>query len=159
MTVVIKEVEGTNEGGICPVMRVIPTSQVVSFPDVIGGKITQNPTVSGSWSEIELVEDTAFPQEDRIMDGGRTSRRFVMGCNIAQITLPRQQILEKLEREPLLVDITDRNGVRKLVGSKEEGAMLHLKSLSPGKVGHDRNQFDVEILCHRRQRVPYFDPE
>lgn len=154
----IEHHEGTNTGGICPELRVIKVSDISSFPDVINGAITSEISASGDWTTITLVPETAHPVENRKVNAGRKGYGMRMNFNVAQLSGARQLAIEELERFPVVVDYTDRNGVRRLIGTKKEGAMLQLISASPGKIPHDRNQFDIVVTCSRRVRSPFYAP-
>lgn len=154
----IDKYSGSNTGGICPTLRVIPVSRVTSMPDEIEGEITEAPTITGSWSELQLVENSAHPVENFERNAGRNGYQYQIPFNIAKLTNARHNALAALEREPVICDYTDRNGVRRIIGTPTEGAMLRIISNTPGKVQHDRNQFDVEITCARRHRAPYYNP-
>ena len=135
-------------------LKIIPTSQVDDFPEVVDGKLTRTITLlSGSWTEIQFPLGTvSLSEEPSFGVHGKLWKGMITGVR-AELTLAARRSLEALMMTPIIARVIDNNGLIKVLGSKTHPAYLTFKEAT-GTNASDRPQFSFTIMGEHRRPAP-----
>jgi hypothetical protein len=149
---------GSNSPGACKLL-VIPVTNVVSVPPETQSRIdTEIPLIGASWVSITGTRWTHEFEE--VWD--RSSGTVVAKASVA-MEVPKDELL-KLEqfwsmgRGRFLVLNFDRNGTVKLMGTKDEPAMVTIQRLGHGARYGDPNAYELRVTCTRGTKCPFYLP-
>lgn len=146
-----------NTAGGCK-LQIVPIGLVDTVPPEYYGGISSAITLlSGSWT---LIEPTRFTQEfseswERPM-GAQMAVARVAGV------IPKDRVsllwnLWHLHGDRYLVLVHDHNGTIKLMGTKEEPAIVRIEELTHGRDPRgDRNQYVLTAEVSRRSACPFY---
>lgn len=157
----LPKLTGTNVGGVCHhSLKIVLAEDVETFGDIIENRLATTIALKAGkqWRQFIPTMNTAHPVETFEQQDQGNGFVFEMPFNISKLDRDRKKQLLAYTRKQIILDYTDRNGFRCVVGTPKEPAVLIYNQKSHGRGHHDRNQFDVVIKCSRRHPVPEYVP-
>ena len=109
-----------------------------------------------TWSKFDFTFNTlSFTQEPVEVNGLDAFKKSIIGF----IPKDRHEISKILKQySRVVVVITDRNGVKRVVGSKANPAILKF-TFNNGPGPDDANRYRIEISQTDKDEAPYYDIE
>ncbi len=146
-----------NTAGGCKI-QIVPVALVDTVPPEYFGGISSDITLlSGGWT---LIEPTRFTQQFS------EAWTRIMGAQMADASvaavIPKDRVsllwnLWHLHGDRYLVLVHDHNGTIKLMGTKEEPAIVRIEELTHGRDPRgDRNQYQLVCEVSRRSACPFY---
>lgn len=151
---------GTNTAGGCRIM-LVPVDGVDYMPPEVNGAIPPSTPIGLAlgyqWTTIVPTRTTQQFAEDWTAQGGarvsRASLEFILPKDRVELIAP----LWELRRLRCLVLHFDGNGTVKLMGTKDEPALVTVTDLEHGSgPGQGANQYALRATCTRRRMCPFY---
>lgn len=114
--------DGSNLGGILA-FNFVPVDDVSSFPEVVNGKIIKPLTLNadGQWfCGYSTLEKTKYTEPDEDSPAGKVFKKVFSGF-YPKDTEEMAILFNKMRNRKFIIDYTDMNHIRKIVGTVEEG--------------------------------------
>lgn len=149
-----------NTAGGCK-LQLVPVGLVDTVPPEYYGSIASPITLlSGSWT---LVEPTRLTQEFAEAWQRPNGAQLAVASVAAVIPKDRVSLLHDLwhlHGDRYLVLVHDQNGTIKLMGTKQEPAIVRIEELTHGRDPRgDRNQYQLICTVSRRTACPFYLPD
>jgi hypothetical protein len=146
-----------NMAGGCK-LQLVPVGLVDTVPPEYYGSIASAITLlSGSWT---LVEPTRLTQEFAEAWQRPNGAQLAVASVAAVIPKDRVSLLHDLwhlHGDRYLVLVHDQNGTIKLMGTKQEPAIVRIEELTHGRDPRgDRNQYQLICTVSRRTACPFY---
>ena len=147
----------SNTAGGCK-LQLVPVGLVDTVPPEYYGSIASAITLlSGNWT---LVEPTRLTQEFAEAWQRPNGAQLAVASVAAVIPKDRVSLLHDLwhlHGDRYLVLVHDQNGTIKLMGTKEEPAIVRIEELTHGRDPRgDRNQYQLICTVSRRTACPFY---
>lgn len=146
-----------NIGGNKRSIWILPCSDVPANIRIQKGLVLDNLNLS-SWNRIDFTFDTLRFEEVPVDAGGNTGYLKTLSGAIARDRKEFTDILQKYRNTMVVVVFEDRNGVRKLIGTKECPALFKYNR-SNGPKPDDMNMYQVDIIQTDKSEAPYYQFE
>lgn len=139
-----KRTEKSHGGIPCDKIEIAPALKV-SFPPIIDGVYTDQPTLSGStvWEEFHFIEKTGrFNETIEVIDGAEV---FVqeLSCLINGTGPYQTAQLNKIRKKKLQIKLTDRSGLVKVMGGPSTYASLIVQGRDEKTLPDERREYSV----------------
>lgn len=149
---------GTNQAGGCYI-QLVPATQIATMPDEVRGTVPTDITLveGAAWITLQPTLWTQEFRDEWVTVGGAQHSRALL-----ELVVPK-------DREELLYGLWqlhggrfvaihyDRNKTAKLIGTKDEPAMVRMVRLEHGqRPGAGRNQYLLQVSVSRRTPCPFY---
>ncbi|HRH68810.1 MAG TPA: hypothetical protein PLB89_04815 [Flavobacteriales bacterium] len=158
----IDTIQEPNTAGGCK-LTVVPVEDIDTFPNEVNGTLAEiTLTETGYWREIKGTQWTqAFAEAWEVLGGSQVSRA---SC---ALLLPKDRplLLDGLWRMKAIRCVVlhhDMNGTIKVMGTKEEPAMVRVVKLEHGTVpgaSGSRNSYALVVEVTRRRMCPFYEAD
>ena len=125
--------------------------------NIVAGRVVNN-IVLANWNKIDFTQDSVSYSQEQVLVGADTAFRKSVQGNIPKERLEVSTELLRFHRKRVVVVVTDRNGIRRIIGSKANPAVLNFK-LTSGPRLSDANRYEVTIAQTDKDQVAFYDIE
>jgi hypothetical protein len=150
-----------NMSGVC-LLKATQVNESLIIPRPKDGTITTDILGAGgakpAWETIPFTEATCAYGETEVIIDGVLCFKQVVQFEIPQDNASRAKEIERISRTAWVLDITDMNGVRRVVGDKDAGAVFSVLSRTTHDDHAQRNGRYCQFSVTHRKRSPIYAP-
>jgi hypothetical protein len=150
-----------NMSGVC-LLKATQVNEDLLIPRPKDGTITTDILGVGgakaSWETIPFTDATCAYGETEVIIDGVVCFQQVVQFELPQDSVSRAKEIARISRSAWVLDLTDMNGVRRIIGDKDAGAVFSVLSRTTHEDHTQRNGRYCQFSATHRKRSPIYNP-
>jgi hypothetical protein len=145
-----------NIGGSIRTLHILPFDEAPNFT-LLDNVVNSNLNLA-SWSNIDFTFDTLSFIESEVKVSGTEAYKKTIAGSIPRDRAEISKQLRLYNKKRVVVVHTDRNGTRRVIGSRSNPAVLSF-NFGTGPKPDDQNKYDLVISQTDLEPAPYYSYE